>query len=134
MNCEIPENLPGDALLDSKRRQDIVSATGFDWPDISGVLDKIAEELREIRDALDEKDRKHAQRELGDLLLAAVNAARFLDADPALELRHATDRLCARVQKVRVLCEKRGINMQTCTPCELDVLWKEVKDQEGATT
>ena len=38
------ENAPGDALLDSKRRQDAVSATGFDWPDISGVLDKVEEE------------------------------------------------------------------------------------------
>jgi uncharacterized protein YabN with tetrapyrrole methylase and pyrophosphatase domain len=134
MTHGIPEEAQGDALLDSKRRQDAVSATGFDWPDISGVLDKIAEELGEIREALDKNDRKHAQRELGDLLLAAVNAARFLDADPALELHRATDRLCARVQKVRVLCEKRGINMQTCTLCELDVLWSEVKDQEGATT
>jgi uncharacterized protein YabN with tetrapyrrole methylase and pyrophosphatase domain len=132
--CETPENIHGDALLDSKRRQDAVSATGFDWPDISGVLDKIAEELGEIREALDKNDRKHAQKELGDLLLATVNAARFLDADPARELRHATDRLCARVQKVRLLCEKQGINMQTCTPCALDALWKEVKEQEGATT
>ena len=123
-----------DALLDSKRRQDAVSATGFDWPDISGVLDKVAEELEEIREALDKNDQKHAQKELGDLLLATVNAARFLDADPALELRHATDRLCTRVQKVRALCEKRGIKMQTCTLCELDLLWNEVKDQEGATT
>ena len=124
----------GDALLDSKRRQDAVSATGFDWPDISGVLDKIAEELDEIRQALDENRQEHAKKELGDLLLAAVNAARFLDADPALELNNATNRLCARVQKVRELCTKRGIEMQSCTLCELDALWKEVKDQEGATT
>ncbi len=134
MTGETPDITQGDALLDSKRRQDAVSATGFDWPDISGVLDKIAEELGEVRDALDKNDRKHAQRELGDLLLATVNAARFLDADPALELRRATDRLCTRVQKVRALCEKRGINMQTCTLCALDALWNEVKDQEGATT
>jgi len=71
---------------------------------------------------------------LGDLLLAAVNVARFLDADPSEELRRATDRLCGRVEKVRALCESRGINMQSCTLCALDALWNEVKDQEGATT
>lgn len=134
MTGDAQEQDAGDALLDSKRRQDAVSATGFDWPDISGVLDKIAEELDEIREALDENRQEHAKKELGDLLLAAVNAARFLDANPAVELKNATNRLCARVQKVRELCAKRGIEMQSCTLCELDLLWKEVKDQEGATT
>ncbi len=128
------ENAPGDALLDSKRRQDAVSATGFDWPDISGVLDKVEEELGEIRQALAAGDPEHARKELGDLLLVAVNVARFLNANPAEELRRSTDRLCGRVEKVRALCEKRGIDMQSCTLCALDALWKEVKDQEGATT
>ncbi len=131
MKQERPDTARQDALLDSKRRQDAVSATGFDWPDISGVLDKVAEELDEIRQALSSGDTEHARRELGDLLLVAVNVARFLDADPAQELRRATDRLCGRVEKVRALCAERGINMQNCTLCALDALWKEVKDQEA---
>jgi uncharacterized protein YabN with tetrapyrrole methylase and pyrophosphatase domain len=126
--------MQGDALLDSKRRQDAVSATGFDWPDISGVLDKVAEELGEIRQALAEHNPEHARKELGDLLLATVNVARFLEANPAEELRRATNRLCGRVEKVRLLCAARGIDMQSCTLCELDALWNEVKSQEGATT
>ena len=134
MTHDLPENMQIDALLDSKRRQDAVSATGFDWPDISGVLDKVAEELDEIRQAVVADDPEHARKELGDLLLVAVNVARFLDADPAEELRRATDRLCGRVEKVRALCAERGIEMQSCTLCALDALWKEVKDQEGATT
>jgi len=127
-------SMTGDALLDSKRRQDAVSATGFDWPDISGVLDKVAEELGEVRLAVDAGDLEQARKELGDLLLIAVNVARFLDADPARELRRATDRLCGRVEKVRALCAERGIDMQSCTLCALDALWKEVKDQEGTRT
>ena len=134
MSDDISRDSRGDALLDSKRRQDVVSATGFDWPDISGVLDKVAEELDEIRQALADENVEHARRELGDLLLVTVNVARFLGADPSLELRLATDRLCGRVEKVRQLCAERGINMQSCTLCALDKLWKEVKDQEGATT
>lgn len=134
MMCETPESPQDDALLYSKRRQDIVSATGFDWPNISGVLDKVAEELDEIRQALADGNAEHARKELGDLLLVAVNVARFLHADPALELRRATDRLCGRVEKVRALCAARGINMQSCTLCALDLLWREVKDQEGTTT
>jgi uncharacterized protein YabN with tetrapyrrole methylase and pyrophosphatase domain len=128
------EDAQRDALLDSKRRQDAVSATGFDWPDISGVLDKVVEELEEIRQAVAAGDAEHARKELGDLLLIAVNVARFLDADPAKELRLATDRLCGRVEKVRALCSERGIDMPGCTLCELDALWKEVKDQEGTRT
>ncbi len=134
MTKEIAPIAHGDALLDSKRIQDVVSATGFDWPDISGVLDKVAEELDEIREAVAADDQAHARKELGDLLLVAVNVARFLDADPAEELRRATDRLCGRVEKVRALCAERGIDMQSCTLCALDTLWREVKDQEGTTT
>ncbi len=134
MTNDTSEECANDALLDSKRRQDKVSATGFDWPDISGVLDKVAEELGEIRQALAEGNVEHARKELGDLLLVAVNVARFLDADPALELRRATDRLCGRVEKVKALCAARGINMQSCTLCALDELWNEVKNQEGTTT
>jgi uncharacterized protein YabN with tetrapyrrole methylase and pyrophosphatase domain len=122
---------PGDALLDSRRRQDAVSALGFDWPDIGGVLDKVAEELEEVREALREGEREKAAEELGDLLLASVNLSRFLNADPARRLADATDRLCARVEQARVLAESRGKDLRSCTPEELDQLWREVKSRGG---
>ena len=120
-----------DALQESMARQDAVSRAGYDWPDVHGVLDKIAEELGEIREALAEGDEEHARRELGDLLLAAVNAARFLRADPARRLRDATARLERRASLALALLREKGLDPASCTPCELDAAWDSVKVQEG---
>lgn len=121
---------PSDALLDSMARQARVSAMGFDWPDIHGVLDKIGEELEEIRGALQMDRADLAARELGDLLLAAVNASRFLGADPSEALRGATGRLCARVEKAAALLRKEGLEPATCTAGEIDATWRAVKSLE----
>lgn len=119
-----------DALGDSMARQSRVSAMGFDWPDISGVLDKIGEELEEIRDALRVNRPDLAAQELGDLLLAAVNAARFLEADPSEALFGATDRLCARAEKAAARLRKQGLDPATCTADEIDAAWRAVKSLE----
>ncbi|HNY85596.1 MAG TPA: MazG nucleotide pyrophosphohydrolase domain-containing protein [Candidatus Hydrogenedentes bacterium] len=120
-----------DALLVSMARQDAVSASGYDWPDIHGVLDKIGEELGELREAARSGDSEHAGRELGDLLLAAVNAARFLRTDPALRLLEATERLEKRASAALALLREQGRDPASCTPCELDAAWRAVKTQEG---
>ena len=116
-----------DALRASWELQSAASALGFDWPDVSGVLDKLAEELAEIRTALDAGDPPQAQRELGDLLLAAVNLARFLETDPADELRRANARFSRRFQSVREILERHGRRIETCSLEELDVLWERAK-------
>ncbi len=67
-----------DSLSYSLRVQSAASSEGFDWSHIDGVLDKVAEELGEIREALEQGDVAHARKELGDLLLIAFNLARFL--------------------------------------------------------
>lgn len=120
-----------DALLASMARQDAVSAAGYDWPDIHGVLDKIGEELEEMRAALRAGDTEHAGRELGDLLLAAVNAARFLRTDPARRLLEATETLERRARAALELLRGQGLDPSSCTPCEMDAAWRAVKVQEG---
>lgn len=116
-----------DVLQASWDLQAAASARGFDWPDIEGVLDKIAEELKEIRDALQHNNRHQARHELGDLLLAAVNAARFLETDPAHELDQANQRFQMRFDALLHALESEGRIMESCSLEELDAVWNRVK-------
>lgn len=116
-----------DALEYSRRIQAAASSEGFDWPDISGVLDKVEEEICEVRLALETGDEAHARRELGDLLLITVNLARFLGADPREALVGATDRFENRFQQLKVLLHSEGKSIRDCAPEALEAAWQRVK-------
>ncbi len=127
------EALDRDALHESWTIQAEASALGFDWPDVGGVLDKVAEELTELRNAVRRGDVAEARHELGDLLLAAVNTARFLEIDPAQALRAANARFSQRFEVVKKLAAEARLPMQTCTLDQLDALWREAKVRERHT-
>ncbi len=116
-----------DSLSYSLRVQSAASREGFDWQHIDGVLAKVAEELGEIREALAAGDAPHARRELGDLLLIAVNLARFLDADPRAALREATQRFENRFFHLKNALEKDGKSVKSCTEDELEAYWQRIK-------
>ncbi len=116
-----------NALQVSWMVQEQAASFGFDWPDIHGVLDKIEEELNEMREAVASGNLPHAQKELGDLLLAAVNTARFLEADPEDVLDKATKRFQARFRAVQKVFAQEGRDMKTCSLRELDDVWNRVK-------
>ncbi len=97
----VPDALP--SLLYARKAQQRAKAVGFEYPDIAGALADLDDELRELKDDL-------GGRELGDILFAAVNVARHLDADPELELRRATDRFRARVEEAERLAAAVGEN------------------------
>ena len=116
--------------------QEAASALGFDWPDISGVFAKVHEELGEIEQAWNAGDREHARRELGDLLFATVNLARFLDADPNHELERANERFTRRFDLLQEQIKHDGLILEQSSLAELDVIWERVKkmlDGEPAT-
>lgn len=116
-----------DALHASWLIQETVSARGFDWPDISGVFDKVAEELQEIRDAYASGDEAHAQREIGDLLFATVNLARFLNIHPNDALASTNTRFQRRFAHLEKALAQEGIRMEDSTLEELDRVWDRVK-------
>lgn len=116
-----------DALLASLQIQAAASEEGFDWPDIAGVLDKVEEEVGEIRDALAAGDPAHARKELGDLLLIAVNLSRFLSADPREELARATERFENRFDYLKKSLSAEGKKIKTCAPDELETTWQRIK-------
>ena len=101
---------------------------GFDWPDVSGALDKLSEETAELKAAI-AGDGDPAE-ELGDLLFAAVNAARFLKVDPEDALQAASDKFAARFRRVEELADQRGQTMDKLSLAELDGLWNEVQQAE----
>jgi tetrapyrrole methylase family protein/MazG family protein len=101
--------------------------TGFDWPDLAGVLHKVGEEIAELRTAQDPKARSQ---ELGDLLFALVNVARWLDVDAESALRGACDRFTLRYVEMERTVRARGADLGTLSPEEQDALWERAKTRE----
>lgn len=115
------------ALMRAQKVQKRAAKAGFDWPEISGALEKIGEEARELAWA----DEHHAAEELGDLLFSVVNVSRFLKIDSEQALQAATDKFIRRFAGVEALAAERGIDMKTSSLEELDRLWDEVKQRNS---
>ena len=92
---------------------------------MSGALDKLSEELEELKTAVAEGS--NIQEELGDLLFAAVNVSRFVHADPEEALTQATDKFISRFRKVEAMAREEGRTLEEMTLAELDALWDRVK-------
>ena len=112
------------ALAGSREIQERASALGWDWDAIDGVWDKVAEEVAELREAASDDDRLH---ELGDVLFALVNLARWMKLDPEEALRGANHRWLARYRRVEALAAGRGVDLEALSLAEKDLLWDEVK-------
>ena len=116
------------ALWRAEKMKKKAAKVGFDWRDVSGALDKLSEELDELRRAALEGDGDPAE-ELGDVLLAAVSVGRFLEADPEEALHDACDKFSARFRKTEELTATRGLKMDELSEQELTGLWREAKEQ-----
>ena len=121
----VPRELP--ALMRATKLQKKAADVGFDWSDVSGALDKLEEEIAELRQAIGNNDRENMSEELGDVLFSAVNVSRFIKTDAEEALTAASDKFLARFTKVEKLAENRGIDMNSSTLEELDKLWDEAK-------
>lgn len=121
----VPRELP--ALMRATKLQKKAADVGFDWNDVSGALDKLEEEIAEIRQAISNNDKANADEELGDILFSAVNVSRFIKADAEEALTAASDKFLARFTKVEQLANERSIDMSKATLQELDALWDEAK-------
>ena len=106
------------------------SKVGFDWPDIQGVLEKLDEELMELREALRHRDPKRAQEELGDLLFVLANVARFLQINPEQALRKTIRKFISRFRYVEVSLKKKGKSLRQSNLIEMDQLWEEAKHKK----
>jgi len=118
------------ALSLARRIQENAAAVGFDWPDVSGAMEKVREEVRELEQAIQRGDPGSVEEELGDLLFAVVNVARFSSVDPEVALRRATEKFANRFAMVEDFAKKRGLELKKMTLEQLDALWEEVKGGE----
>ncbi len=118
------------ALTRAVKLQKRAAHVGFDWPDVAGVLDKVQEEIGELRAELNGTDRERLADEVGDLFFACVNLARRLDIDPEASLRQANAKFERRFRRMEALLAEQGRGPSDASPAELDQLWEQVKAQE----
>lgn len=118
------------ALTRAVKLQKRAAHVGFDWPDVAGVLDKVHEEVGELRAELNGADRERLADEVGDLFFACVNLARRLDIDPEASLRQANAKFERRFRRMEALLAEQGRGPSDASPAELDQLWEQVKAQE----
>jgi tetrapyrrole methylase family protein/MazG family protein len=116
------------ALVQAETYQDRVNRVGFDWPNIQGVFQKIAEEISEVQQA---ESAVEKEAELGDLLFAVVNLARWFKIDAESALRAANTRFRKRFEDLEVEVRNQGRDVSALTLEELDKLWNAVKWRRG---
>lgn len=122
----VPLALP--ALSQAQEYQDRAARVGFDWPEIEGVLEKIAEEIEEVRQA---KSEEELISELGDLLFALVNLARWKKVDAESALRETNAKFKRRFGYVEQGAKKQGRNLSELPLEEMESLWQEAKGMKG---
>ncbi len=120
----VPIAIP--ALEQAQEYQDRAARVGFDWPEIEGVLDKVREEIEEIKNA--ETDFELAS-EIGDLFFALVNVARWKHVDAESALRGTNMKFKKRFGYVEKGAKKQDRNLSELTLEEMDALWNEAKKQ-----
>ncbi|MRN57224.1 nucleoside triphosphate pyrophosphohydrolase [Paenibacillus monticola] len=125
----VPRDLP--ALMKAYKLQKKASKVGFDWDNVSDVLAKIREELDELQEAIDTGASEDEQLlELGDLLFAATNVARFIGADPEEALTRTNRKFVNRFQYIEQSLLRKGTTVQQSSLDEMEALWQEAKIQE----
>jgi len=124
----IPKHLP--ALQKAHQVQKRAARAGFDWNHIDDVLDKLHEEIAEVKEAINRNHEEDIRDELGDLLFSVVNVSRFLGHNPEELLNHNIKKFIRRFQVVEEKVNAAGLDFGECTLDELDVFWNEAKGKE----
>jgi tetrapyrrole methylase family protein/MazG family protein len=104
--------------------------TGFDWPDLSGVLQKVEEEWSELKSALTKNDKDQTALEFGDFLFTLMNVARFVRVHPEMALAEAIKKFESRFQNMEKAVSEQGRTLDSLTLEEMDLLWEKAKGRE----
>lgn len=118
---DVPKNFP--ALIRAEKVQKKAKTAGFDWDSVDGAIDKVYEELDELKTASQET----VSEEFGDLLFSVVNLGRFLKVDPEISLTDATNKFIDRFVKMEKLATSKGLKLDEMSLDEMDKLWDEIK-------
>ncbi len=123
----IPSSMP--ALIQASRTQEKAAAVGFDWPDIPPVIQKLEEELDELKSALASEEKEQIIAELGDLLFSVVNLARKLGIDAESALKAGIQKFTKRFHYIEEHYETIKEDIQQAGLAELDRIWEIAKKQ-----
>ncbi len=115
------------ALMRAEKLQKRAARVGFDWPDISMVIDKVVEEATELSQALNQGDQQHITEEFGDLLFTIVNLGRHLNIDTETALRKTNEKFTRRFRYVEQTLASSGKTPAQSNLHEMDALWKVAK-------
>jgi MazG family protein len=118
------------AMLQGLQLTRKAARSGFDWHDADGIFEKLREEMAEVRHALAERDSKKAEEELGDLLFAAVNLARFVQVDPEIALKKANAKFQRRFMEMEKAARQSDRSFDGMPREEKESLWDAVKHGE----
>ena len=125
----IPKSLP--ALHKAQLVQKRVARVGFDWENVDGALNKLEEEVAEVREAVGGGDDRKIGEELGDVLFAAVNVTRFFGKNPEDLLHQTIAKFGRRFQYIEDAVHARGKKLSDCSLAELDEFWEQAKRREA---
>lgn len=125
----IPKGIP--ATLEAYQLTRRAARIGFDWDDLNGIIQKMHEESRELQEAVRSKTAKDAEEELGDLLFAAVNVARFLKIDPEIALKRANAKFSQRFRWMERSAGTSGRTLSNVPRPEMEELWNRAKLRAG---
>jgi MazG family protein len=126
--ASLPKALP--ALVRAQKAQSKAARVNFDWSEVSDVMAKLKEELRETEEAMHSQQRQRIEDEIGDLLFAVVNLARKCKIDAESALQSATDKFVKRFNRLEDELKTRGRKLGEAELPEMDTIWDEIKNQE----
>lgn len=122
----VSKSLP--SLIRAQKLQKKAAKVGFDWPDVSGALDKVEEELAEVRAAIDGNG--DIEEEIGDLIFAVTNVSRFVKVDSERAAEKTCNKFVRRFADMEKQAAAGGKNLSDLTLSELDALWDKAKEHE----
>ena len=122
----VSRSLP--SLIRAQKLQKKAAKVGFDWPDVSGALDKVEEELAEVRAAIGGDG--DVEEEIGDLIFAVTNVSRFVKVDSERAAEKTCNKFVRRFADMEQQAKAQGKQLSELTLEEMDALWDEAKKKE----
>jgi XTP/dITP diphosphohydrolase len=124
----VPSSLP--AIIKANRIQEKVRGVGFDWERREQIWDKVAEELGELKEEIENHNRESIESELGDVLFSLINASRLYDIDPEAALEKTNRKFIKRFNYLENETIKKGISLHDMSLDEMNVIWEQAKKEE----
>ncbi len=124
---DVTKGLP--ALMRAYKIQSKAAKVGFDWDDVKFCIEKVREETEEVKEAILAGNKEEIQKEIGDLLFAVVNVARFMDVNPEIAAEESNKKFMKRFEYVETQAGKQGKKLEEMSLQQMDELWDEAKNK-----